>query len=1215
MALLAVAVVLGLITTVEGTRLLVRTAVDAAAAQGVGLRVEGLEGRLLGELKAERLALSTEGGVSVTATGLVLSANPVSLLFGTLQVQRVSAATLAIDAPQRQGPEEAGDRMVTISAPLRIRVASADLAQVSLTRSEPVLRIARASFAAQVDASGLTVTEAELSGVRAAGIAGHVTVSGRVGGRFPYPLELAVDWVLDRSPLGQPGAEGSVLAVPPRGEVRLRGDLVDLSVEQRFLPEPGLRLRGHLSVFDRARGLALASDLTLSWEGGRRLGPFRLPRPVGPGEIQLRGRPADYQLRLDSSVDLPRLGSTRLNGVINGAGPRWSVASVSARAPGAQASVAGGIDLSALSLDQLVIGLERLEGAVLSEGLEGSLRARVELDGGLRHVFGSHAAAPPLGIRLTKLQGRLGGATQAPLSGELAARAENGALTLSHLTLAWGDARLRGSATLGAQCQGQASLALPLERMAPFLVGAPVDPPDRQGATVGARAKLGGRLTADVDVVGPCRRPVIELAVTGQDLRQTALLPVSAGIEAVKLTAQLDTSNGSDAVTARLNVQGLAVGERRLARVGVRLDGRAGKHRLRIEAEGGPFSAALAADGAVDLAGRRWRGRVDALAIESAQAESAALHLDEPTPIELGPARIVIAPFCLIPQSAGSGGELCAELTHESARTRARGRLTVPELSAVLAGVVPTMVSPSLQWRGGLSGTWQFTTTPAAGLSGKLTLTAPDGALVAPGIAPEESLAYRDAALVVTGNGRTLSGELAADLVDRGELRASVTVTNLEDPQLAGDVRLRLQPGPVLQALLPVVGETTGRVEATLRARGAVRAPKVRARLALVDGTARITPLGIDLSAVELSARPAAEADGRPGRLAVKGRARSGEGTLEVDGWLEVEPLAARLEVLGDRVLAADTRDVRALISPRLRIELTPGVVSVAGDLRVPAAEIELRSLPARATRVTSDEVIVGEAAAEETDGLRTQANINVILGDSVRFEGFNLATRLAGRLRVTQGREGISEGAARAEVDAARAEGEIRLVDGVYEAYGRSLTVRSGRLGFVGPVANPGLSAEAVREVGGVTAGVRVLGTLRDPQLTLFSEPARDDTEILSLLVLGRPLEQAGGQDGERLAQAAALLGVGAGDFIAQRLGLRLGLDTMSVKRDAETGGGSLLLGKYLTPDLYVSVSAGLLGQGNLFNLAYALTPNLRIRAESGVFQNGVDLLYSIER
>jgi translocation and assembly module TamB len=57
-----------------------------------------------------------------------------------------------------------------------------------------------------------------------------------------------------------------------------------------------------------------------------------------------------------------------------------------------------------------------------------------------------------------------------------------------------------------------------------------------------------------------------------------------------------------------------------------------------------------------------------------------------------------------------------------------------------------------------------------------------------------------------------------------------------------------------------------------------------------------------------------------------------------------------------------------------------------------------------------------------------------------------------------------------------------------------------------------------------------------------------------------------------------------------------------------------SLVMGRYLSPKLYVSYGVGLVEAFNTFTVRYQIAEKWQLKAESGEYQ-GADILYTIDR
>jgi translocation and assembly module TamB len=143
------------------------------------------------------------------------------------------------------------------------------------------------------------------------------------------------------------------------------------------------------------------------------------------------------------------------------------------------------------------------------------------------------------------------------------------------------------------------------------------------------------------------------------------------------------------------------------------------------------------------------------------------------------------------------------------------------------------------------------------------------------------------------------------------------------------------------------------------------------------------------------------------------------------------------------------------------------------------------------------------------------------------------------------------------------------------------------------------------------VKAGVNVRGTLLQPRLSFFSEPSLPQSQIVSLILAGGSLESAQNRNSpnqagnEALAQGSAIL--------AQQLGSRVGIEDVSLESNLanET---SLVLGKYLSPRLYVSYGISFTEQLNTLKLRYSLSDRWSVKTEMGQAR-GADLVYTIEK
>jgi translocation and assembly module TamB len=229
---------------------------------------------------------------------------------------------------------------------------------------------------------------------------------------------------------------------------------------------------------------------------------------------------------------------------------------------------------------------------------------------------------------------------------------------------------------------------------------------------------------------------------------------------------------------------------------------------------------------------------------------------------------------------------------------------------------------------------------------------------------------------------------------------------------------------------------------------------------------------------------------------------------------------------------------------------------------------------------------------------------MRVILGDDVDIDVLGLQAKPTGSLLLIEEPGRPTYGT-----------GEIEVSGGTFKAYGQDLQIERGRLLFSGPIDAPRIDIRAYRQArDGTIAGLEARGTLDAPEITLWSDPPMAQADQLSYLLLGRPVDGASQSDGDLLTKAAAALGLKGGNLLAERLGARFGLEEARIETDGGLDEASLVLGKFLTPRLYVAYGVGLFEAANTLRIRYLLSSKWTLEATTGVAA-GADIFYTIER
>ena len=185
---------------------------------------------------------------------------------------------------------------------------------------------------------------------------------------------------------------------------------------------------------------------------------------------------------------------------------------------------------------------------------------------------------------------------------------------------------------------------------------------------------------------------------------------------------------------------------------------------------------------------------------------------------------------------------------------------------------------------------------------------------------------------------------------------------------------------------------------------------------------------------------------------------------------------------------------------------------------------------------------------------------------------------------------------------------GSLRSVRGTYTFQGHRLVIVEGELAFLGvtePI--PTVQVLGQKSVQGVTIQVRVTGPLSQPKLLLSSIPTMNQVDILSYLLYGRPATQLSSKENQGLQQnAAVFFGSEASREFKRLLGNSpLAPDVLQLSNSQQGGGGVVEIGKYITPDLYVTYEKGLTSaQGDQIQMEYRFNRHLSIQSQFNLNQ-----------
>jgi translocation and assembly module TamB len=1198
----------------------------AARASGLlpaGSDLGEVRGRARGPIEIERARI-VAGGFVVEVAHATIEWAPLALLAGTAHVERVSARGVRVLREEAAPRPDGG----TFELPVAVRVDALSVQGFELAASPGAtpVRLDDVALALDIDGSRIAVRE-----LRARGLGAEVSGDVALGPGPSVEGDLAWTW----TPEGMAPLAGDLHARPEAGDIaithtlappygvafegtldpadgRLQGRLSapEVALDALSPDWPALRIGGDVDVDATRDGLVATLAGTLAGDAAP---PVAVEATVRADRERLaieRAHVATTGLTADATGDIalaeilggtpfdrvpfaldigafelaePSLGTLRGHARVEGTLADHTVAGAGSIETAAR--VRGDWTLSAHGIERL-LALEEVTLAVaggratangtLDWGAGRALALDVQVrdadPGVLRPALAGRIdaaaavavslARPSWSVRIASLTGTLRGR---PVQGRGEVAHEDGAWRFDALELAAGDARASADGRVGER----ASLTWR------------IDAPDLGALGAG----WAGRVQAHGRVEGDRARPALTGEIDAADVDVD-------GYAATAATARWSIDlKGRAPGFLEIALDAPAVGERRLDAVRVTGAGPVGAHRVEVEARQGDARGTLALAGGWD--GEAWRGRLEDLVVDApvlGRWESAA-----PAGIVAGRRRVTLEEACVRDDASTS----CFALDWR-ANGPWRGFASLDRVPlAVLAPVLP----PALDYGGRARGRLDVAGDGATVTHADVTLAVDAGA-IAQRDPPQRLIAWDGATArarldddrILVDAGVTLAGagELALDL----ELPA-VAPWRLADVPVDGRLVGHVQEIPLVAALLPDLSDLRGETVIDVRFAGTLAAPAIYGEASFRDGFARLPRLGLDLENVSI----VLHGDGRT--LGFDARATSGGGALALGGTLEPAPGGWRGDatITGRDFLAVALPDLRATISPNVRIALAGRSVEVRGDVSLPEARVAPRDLVG-AVRASPDAVVTGAETEQNGSPWRVDAEVRFALGRAVHFEGFGLDAQVSGSV-VAVDRPGA----------VTTATGELRVVEGTYSAYGRELVLDRGRLIFTGgPIANPALDARASRKIETQTVGVDARGTLRAPELKLWSDPPTSQSDALAMLLLGRPVSGLSGGEQVQLADATRQLGLSGAGFLASQVGHRIGLDEVGIENSGDTTQAAFFIGKYLSPKLYVGYGLGLFEKFNTVRVRYAVTPSLSLQAESGLEQSA-DVLYSIER
>lgn len=433
-----------------------------------------------------------------------------------------------------------------------------------------------------------------------------------------------------------------------------------------------------------------------------------------------------------------------------------------------------------------------------------------------------------------------------------------------------------------------------------------------------------------------------------------------------------------------------------------------------------------------------------------------------------------------------------------------------------------------------------------------------------------------------------------------GDFHSQLTIADLRGKRtLSGNIGVDKLDLSFIGSAIPSITAISGMISSQLTLSGALTEPFIEGDFTLSEGELKTEYFPETIRNITVAAHFDQQT------LNYKGDFESNSGKASLEGaldWQEEWVLKTSLESDSFEITPRPGFDLT--IKPALSLLLKDGEAKVSGTLNIPRARVEVQALPEGAKSVSQDVRVVGQEAEDLTSAhWKYNSNINIILGDDVHFRGFGVNTYLTGNLLLSQTENGALSGT-----------GQVLTEDGFYTILGQRLTVKEGRFNFSGPLDEPDLQLDATRtiSVDNITVGVRVTGSVSDPEVEFYSQPVMNESTVLHYLLTGKSPDK-GSNSSSLLNNMVLSAGVFGSSEITEELANKVGVSDFQVATSADEDGSSLELSGYISPDIYLKYGVSLYDDAKTMAMRYRLKQNLFIEAAGGI-NSSLDIIYSFE-
>jgi translocation and assembly module TamB len=439
-----------------------------------------------------------------------------------------------------------------------------------------------------------------------------------------------------------------------------------------------------------------------------------------------------------------------------------------------------------------------------------------------------------------------------------------------------------------------------------------------------------------------------------------------------------------------------------------------------------------------------------------------------------------------------------------------------------------------------------------------------------------------------------------------------------------------------LQTLTNRVKQVRGTLIFDVKLENTLKQPHSKGAVSILDGAFSVTDYGANYSDVQLKL----SIDTAAVKL-IDLRIQSDKGELSIGGLVkrtQSEITNAEARLTAKDFLVARNRNMELRLNADIAGSGDAQGPRYSGNITVERSRFFLPALQQRsviqlnepkANAAATDSAANAAAGSEEESAtsrwlekLRGELKINIPRNTWLR--GPELNAEISGAL------DFIQEGTSKFSLF-----GTLDIIRGTYELYGKKFDIDNGKINFEGDVQSPQFELAAKHVFRAATGDrekknleVKISGDLNNPKVEFLADgETLDGKDALANLIFGvdfnellpgqrEGLESEADKEGSVFSAAARGLVSGlVSQELAKSLGRTLNVDLIEIQSGEDITKSSLLVGKYLTDNLFISF--GQEPEGRVVALEWELLKFLFLQAAHGGEENrktGFDLIWKLD-